>query len=308
MLDPKKVKLGICPIGWTNDDMPELGDENSFQQCVSEMKLSGFDGCEVGGKYPTDVAVLKPMLDARNMKIASKWFSSFLVEKPFEETEKELRKELEYLSALGASAINISEQSYSIQGKLDKRVLEEKYIMNDEEWNRLCDGLNRLGKIAMEKGIKLCFHHHMGTVVQTVDETIRLMENTDPSYVFLCYDTGHFTFAGEDPVTVLQKFTDRIGHVHLKNMRMPIVDKVKAEGWSFLKAVRNGAFTVPGDPDGCVDFDSVFDILDQSKYEGWIMIEAEQDPAIANPFVYARMASRFIKEKTGLYGEVQLAD
>lgn len=308
MLDPKKVRLGICPIGWTNDDMPELGDENSFQQCVSEMKLAGFDGCEVGGKYPTDVAVLKPMLDIRNMKIASKWFSSFLVEKPFEETEKELRKELDYLSALGATAINISEQSYSIQGKLDKRVLEEKYIMNDAEWDRLCDGLNKLGKISMEKGIKLCFHHHMGTVVQTVEETIRLMENTDPNYVFLCYDTGHFTFAGEDPVTVLQKFTDRIGHVHLKNMRMPIVEKVKAEGWSFLKAVRNGAFTVPGDPDGCVDFDSVFDILDQSQYEGWIMVEAEQDPAIANPFAYARTAARYIKEKTGLYGEVQLAD
>ena len=179
MLDPKKVKLGICPIGWSNDDMWDLGDENTFQQCVSEMKLAGFDGCEVGHKYPENREVLKHMLDVRNMTIASRWFSSFLVDKPYEEVEAEFIKELEYLSYVGASAINISEQSGSIQGMLDKRVLKDKRIMNDEEWARLCDGLNKLGKLSLEKyGIKSCFHHHMGTVVQTVEETIRLMENT----------------------------------------------------------------------------------------------------------------------------------
>ncbi len=300
MLDPNKVKLGMCPIGWTNDDMPELGAENTFQQCVSEMALAGFTGCEVGGKYPTDVKVLKPMLDIRGLQIASKWFSSFLVEKPFEETEKEFLKELEYLSALGATAINVSEQSYSIQGMLDKRVLKDKYVMNDAEWDLFTTGLNKLGEIAQKYGIKVCFHHHMGTVCQTVEETKRLMENTDPKLVWLCFDTGHFTFAGENPVEILGQFADRVGHVHLKNMRMSVVEKVKAEDWSFLKAVRNGAFTVPGDPDGCVQFDDVFDILDKANYEGWIMVEAEQDPAIANPFEYALIARKYIKEHTGL--------
>ena len=184
---------------------------------------------------------------------------------------------------------------------LDKRVLKDKRILNDEEWARLCEGLNKLGKLSLEKyGIRSCFHHHMGTVVQTVEETTRLMENTDPKYVFLCFDTGHFTFAGEDPVAMLGKFADRVGHVHLKNMRMPIVEKVKAEDWSFLKAVREGAFTVPGDPDGCVQFDDVFELLDKAGYEGWIMVEAEQDPAKANPFEYAKMARAYIKEHTGL--------
>lgn len=301
MLDPKKVRLGMCPIGWSNDDMWDLGDENSFQQCVSEMALAGFTGSEVGHKYPTDVKVLKHMLDVRGMTIASKWFSSFLVDKPYEETEAEFIKELEYLSAVGATAINISEQSGSIQGMLDKRVLKDKRNLTDEEWTRFCDGLNKLGKLSLEKyGIKSCFHHHMGTVCQTVEETIRMLENTDPKYVFLCFDTGHFTFAGEDPVAVLGKFAARVGHVHLKNMRMPIVEKVKAEEWSFLKAVREGAFTVPGDPEGCVDFDSVFEILDKAGYEGWIMIEAEQDPAKANPFEYACVARKYIKEHTGL--------
>ena len=159
----------------------------------------------------------------------------------------------------------------------------------------------------MEKyGIRTCFHHHMGTVCQTVEETTRLMENTDPKYVFLCFDTGHFTFAGEDPVKMLEKFADRVGHVHLKNMRMPLVEKARAEHWSFLDAVRAGAFTVPGDPDGCVEFDAVFDLLDKAGYTGWIMVEAEQDPAKANPFEYAKMGREYITKHTGLGGEVVL--
>ncbi len=308
MLDPKKVRLGICPIGWSNDDMWDLGDENTFQQCISEMKLAGFDGCEVGHKYPEDKTVLKHMLDVRNMTIASKWFSSFLVDKPYEEVEAEFVKELEYLSYVGATAINVSEQSGSIQGQLDTPVLDDKKrVLTDEEWDRFTTGLNKLGKLSMEKyGIRTCFHHHMGTVCQTVEETTRLMENTDPKYVFLCFDTGHFTFAGEDPVKMLEKFADRVGHVHLKNMRMPLVEKARAEHWSFLDAVRAGAFTVPGDPDGCVEFDKVFDLLDKAGYTGWIMVEAEQDPAKANPFEYAKMGREYITKHTGLGGEVVL--
>ena len=308
MLDPKKVRLGICPIGWSNDDMWDLGDENTFQQCISEMKLAGFDGCEVGHKYPEDKTVLKHMLDARNLTIASKWFSSFLVDKPYEEVEAEFIKELDYLSYVGATAINVSEQSGSIQGQLDTPVLDDKKrVLTDEEWDRFTTGLNKLGKLSMEKyGIRTCFHHHMGTVVQTVEETTRLMENTDPKYVFLCFDTGHFTFAGEDPVKMLEKFADRVGHVHLKNMRMPLVEKARAEHWSFLDAVRAGAFTVPGDPDGCVEFDAVFDLLDKAGYTGWIMVEAEQDPAKANPFEYAKMGREYITAHTGLGGEVVL--
>ena len=226
MLDPKKVRLGICPIGWSNDDMWDLGDENTFQQCISEMKLAGFDGCEVGHKYPEDKTVLKHMLDARNMTIASKWFSSFLVDKPYEEVEAEFVKELEYLSYVGATAINVSEQSGSIQGQLDTPVLDDKKrVLTDEEWDRFTTGLNKLGKIAADRGFKLCFHHHMGTVVQTSEETDRMMANTDPRYVFLCYDTGHFTFAGEDPLAMLKKYVDRVGHVHLKDMRLPVVEE-----------------------------------------------------------------------------------
>lgn len=298
MFDKNKIKLGIAPIGWTNDDMPALGGENTFEQCVSEMALAGFTGCEVGNKYPKDTGVLKEALDLRGMRIASKWFSSFLATKPYEETEKEFIKELGYLEAVGANRINVSEQSHSVQGNEDLSIFDNKVYFTEEEWDKVCKGLDKLGKLAADRGFKLCFHHHMGTGVQTIAETERLMDNTDPKYVFLCYDTGHFSFDGEDPLYILKKYPERIGHVHLKDVRKEVVKKATEGKWSFLKSVREGTFTVPGDGD--VDFDAVFAELEKMDYEGWFLVEAEQDPAKANPFKYAKMARKFIAEKTGL--------
>ncbi len=293
MFTNKDIKLGICPIGWTNDDMWDLGDENTFQQCISEMRLAGFTGCEVGHKYPEDVKELKEALDLRGMTIASKWFSSFLGTKPFEETFEEFKKEIEYLSYAGATAINISEQSYSIQGNQDLSIFTNKATFTDAEFMQMCDGLNKLAEYAKSNGIRACFHHHMGTCVQTLEETERMLENTSDD-LLLCYDSGHWTFSEVDPLAILDKFPNRIGHVHLKNMRKPVRDLAIKESWSFLKSVRNGCFTVPGDPEGCVDFPAILKKLDEIGYEGWIMVEAEQDPAKANPFKYAKMAYEYI--------------
>ena len=300
MFDTKNVHLGIAPIGWCNDDMPELGAENTFKQIVSEMALAGFTGCEIGNKYPSDPVELKKQLDLRGMRIASRWFSSFLLTKPYDEVEADFIRELDFLAAVGANRINVSEQSWSIQGKVDVPILTggHKHVMNDAEWDRFCDGLNKLGRVARERGFKLCFHHHMGTVVQTSEETDRMMANTDPEAVFLCYDTGHFTFAGEDPLTMLKKYVDRVGHVHLKDMRLSVVEEARENNWSFLTAVRNGAFTVPGDGD--VDFDPVFKVLDDAGYQGWLLVEAEQDPAKADPLEYAIKGRTYIREHTGL--------
>lgn len=297
MLDKTKVKLGIAPIAWTNDDMPDLGKENTFEQCVSEMALAGFSGCEVGNKYPKDREALKKALDLRGLTICNRWFSSFLITKPFEETANAFAEELDFLKYLGAKVIGVSEQSHSIQG-LDQPILEGKYVMNDQEWATLCDGLNRLGKIAREKGMSLTFHHHMGTVVQNEDEIDRMMEHTDPELFSLLYDTGHLAYCGADPLKVVKKYARRIKHVHLKDIRPEIVAKVKQERLSFLGGVRQGAFTVPGD--GCIDFGPIFQVLEEAGYEGWMVVEAEQDPAKANPLEYAMKARRYIAEKTGL--------
>ncbi len=299
MFNKEKVHLGIAPIGWCNDDMPELGAENTFRQTVSEMALAGFTGTEIGNKYPKDAKKLKWELDLRGMRIASRWFSSFLLTELFEDVAADFERNLDFLAALGARRINVSEQSHSIQGQMQTPVLgTAKYVMNDAEWAKFCQGLDRLGEIANKRGFKLCFHHHMGTVVQSAEETDRMLGNTSKGKVFLCYDTGHFTFAGEDPLAMLRKYADRVGHVHLKDMRRDVVDRVKPEGMSFLEAVRAGAFTVPGD--GSVAFDPVFDLLDRSGYEGWLLVEAEQDPAKANPLEYAIKARNYIRGHTGL--------
>lgn len=299
MFDKNKVKLGIAPIAWTNDDMPDLGKENTFEQCVSEMALAGFTGSEVGNKYPKDPEVLKKALELRGVEICNQWFSSFLITKPFEEVEKEFRAQLTFLKAMGAKVIGASEQSHSVQGQMDTPVFGHKYEMNDEEWDIFCTGMNKLGKIAKEEyGIALTFHHHMGTVVQSLAEVDRMMENTDPEYVSLLFDTGHFTYCGEDPLEVVKKYVHRIRHVHLKDIRPEVVEQVKKENMSFLAGVRAGAFTIPGD--GCINYDPIFKVLEDAGYEGYMVVEAEQDPAKANPLEYAIRARKFIAEKTGL--------
>ena len=299
MFNKEKVKLGIAPIAWTNDDLPDLGGGNTFEQCVSEMALAGFTGSEVGNKYPKDPDILKKALELRGIEICNQWFSGFLLTKPFEEVEKEFRAQLAFLKTMGAGIIGVSEQSYSVQGMQDTPIFGHKYVMNDAEWDIFCKGLNRLGKIAADEyGICLTYHHHMGTVVQDEDEVERMMEETDAKYVSLLFDTGHFKYCGADPLKMVQKYADRIKHVHLKDIRPEIVEKVKKENLSFLEGVRQGTFTIPGD--GCIDFEPVFRVLEENGYEGYMVVEAEQDPAKANPLEYAIRARKYISEKTGL--------
>jgi inosose dehydratase len=290
----KKIKLGIAPIGWTNDDLPELGGEIPFEQCVSEMALAGFEGSEVGNKYPKDPKVLNRALGLRGLTICNAWFSSFLTTKPYKEVEAAFIKHRDFLYAAGARVIGAAEQGHSIQG-LDRPIFDAKPVFTDEEWSRLCEGLGKLGKKAAAKGMKLTYHHHMGTGVQTAAEIDRLMENTDPALLGLLYDTGHLVFSGEDHLAVLAKWIRRIGHVHLKDMRPAVRRRAVKENWSFLTAVKEGVFTVPGD--GSIDFEPIFAALKKAKYEGWWVVEAEQDPAKANPLEYALKARAYIREK-----------
>ena len=296
-MDQHKVKVGIAPIAWTNDDLPDLGKENTFEQCVSEIALAGYAGTEIGNKYPKDPAVLKKYLDIRGLSVASAWFSAFLTTKPYEETEKAFLAHRDFLHAMGAKVIVVSEQGHSVQGKQNIPIFGHKYVMNDSEWKLLCDGLNKLGKLAAEKGMKIVYHHHMGTVVQTAAEVDRLMANTDPGLVYLLFDSGHLVFSGEDALAVLKKYVKRVKHVHLKDIRPDVLREVHAKDMSFLDAVRAGAFTVPGD--GFIDFAPIFKVLSDSAYEGWLLVEAEQDPAKANPFEYAVKARKYIREKAG---------
>lgn len=294
-----KVELGIAPIAWTNDDLPELGKENTFEQCVSEMALAGFTGSEVGNKYPKDTDVLKKALELRGVQICNAWFSCFFTTKPEEETIEAFIKHRDFLHEMGAKVIGCSEQGHSIQG-LDKPIFDEKPVFTDEEWERLAEGMNKLAELAAEKGMKVSLHHHMGTGIQTPQEVDRFMEMTNDN-VYLLFDTGHMYFSEgtqEAVDAIIDKYVNRIVHVHLKDVREDVLGKLKEEKWSFLKGVNEGVFTVPGD--GVISFDHTFDVLAKSDYEGWMVVEAEQDPAKANPLEYAIKARRFINEKTGL--------
>lgn len=297
MLDSKKVKLAIAPIAWTNDDLPDLGAENSFEQCISEMALSGFSGSEIGNKYPKDPDVLKHYLDVRGLRICNAWFSSLLLSDGYDATIEAFIKHRDFLHALGAKVIGASEQGNSIQGK-NVSIFGNKPVYTDEQWELIAKGFNEMGRLAREKDMYFTVHHHMGTGVQTADEIDRLMEMTDENLVFLLFDTGHLAFAGEDAVAVLKKYVHRTKHVHLKSIRKDVIAEGKAKGYSFLDCVRAGAFTVPGDGD--FDFRPVFDILSDADYEGWVVVEAEQDPAKANPFEYALRARKYIRETSGL--------
>ncbi len=298
MFAKDKVKLGIAPIAWTNDDLPELGGENTFEQCVSEMALAGFTGSEVGNKYPRDTKVLKKALSLRGIQIASAWFSSFLTTKPFAETREAFLQHRDFLHAMGAQVIVVAEQGHSVQGDMSCPVFDGKPSFSEDEWKRLAQGLEQLADLAAEKGMKIVYHHHMGTGVQTSAEIDKLMELTNPAKVYLLFDTGHLVFSGENPADILRKYGERIKHVHLKDIRASVLEKVKKEKMSFLQAVKAGVFTVPGD--GMIDYAPIFAILAEQKYAGWFIVEAEQDPALANPLEYAIKARKYIGEKTGL--------
>ncbi|MEK6454395.1 myo-inosose-2 dehydratase [Caldifermentibacillus hisashii] len=285
-----KILWGIAPIGWRNDDIPEIGSENTLSHVLSDIAFAGYSGTEVGGFFP-GANILKKELELRNLKIAGKWFSSFIIRDGIDSVIKAFRQHCQYLKDLNADVAVVSEQTYSIQGT-EKNVFAEKPYFTDDEWKELCQGLNVLGKIAEEYNLKLVYHHHMGTGVQTLGEVDRLMDNTDPNHVHLLYDTGHIFVSDDDYLTLLNKHIDRIKHVHFKDVRKEIKEQCKKEGKSFLQSFLSGMFTVPGD--GCIDFVPVYKKLLDTGYEGWILIEAEQDPKKAHPLEYALKGKKYI--------------
>ncbi|NMB45386.1 MAG: myo-inosose-2 dehydratase [Firmicutes bacterium] len=297
MLRQGDIRLGVAPIAWTNDDMPELGGEISFEQCIDEMAQAGYVGSEVGNKYPRDPKTLAAALKPRGLSIASAWFSAYFTTKDPQETYDAFIEHRDFLHAMGAEVIVVSEQGKSIQGQMDVPLHKNKPVFTETEWNKLAVGLEELGRLAREKDMKIVYHHHMGTGVQTFAETEKLMELTDPELVHLLLDTGHIVFAGGDPVQIVKTFGPRIQHVHFKDLRPTIMQRSFDEGLSFLQSVRQGVFTVPGD--GMIDFTPVIQALDEIDYKGWIIVEAEQDPALAPPLEYAVKAREYLREQLG---------
>lgn len=297
LFDPKKTFLGITPTVWTNDDLPTLGDDISFEQCISEMALAGFQGCSVGHKYPRDPKVLKPALELRGLRVSEPWASTYFTVAGMEErTFNSFREQMAFIKAMGGSEIVVAELGNAVHQQ-PIALLPNKPVMNSDQWSRLSTGLNRLGKAANDGGMRLCYHHHMGTVVQTRAEVDRLLEMTDPALVHLLLDTGHLHWSGDDPLALARDHAKRIKHVHLKDIRDKVKDQAAKNNWSFLEAVMEGVFTVPGDGD--IDFKPILESLSSSGFEGWLVVEAEQDAKKAHPLTYAKKARAHLRDIIG---------
>jgi len=284
MFTPNTIQLSIAPIAWTNDDLPELGGQVPFEQCIDEMATAGFAGSEIGNKYPKDPVVLKPALEQRGLQISSAWFSTFFSENGRkDETVSAFIDQMNFLKAMGAKVVNVCECGHCVQGTPEHVFDRPSYT--DQQWVRVANGLNRLGGIACDNGMVIAYHYHMGTMVQSAAETDRIMGMTDPDMVHLLVDTGHAHYAGNDPLALVKQYGPRIRNVHLKDIRQEVLDVVHSQKMNFLDSVKAGVFTVPGD--GCIDFDRIFQALADAGYQGWFVVEAEQDPSKANPLEYA---------------------
>ena len=286
------VKLGIAPIAWSNDDMPELGGDTPLEQCLSEASEAGFNGIESGGKFPKTSKELIPILNKYNLKLCSGWYGANLRKNTFEEEKSKIQNQLKLFQDCKAPCMVFAEVYGSIQG--DPNInLSKRPRMDLDEAKKYYKKISEMGKYLEDQDMPLAYHHHMGTCIESEEDTRRLLENTDGS-VKLTLDTGHMLFAKGDSLKIYKEFKERIIHIHCKDMRKNVLDNSLNHDYSFRQAFLEGAFTVPGD--GCIDYKPFFDLLKEQNYSGWLVVEAEQDPAKANPFEYAKIGYKYLIE------------
>lgn len=279
------VRIGTNPITWTNDDLPSLGGDTPVETCLAETRMAGFAGTEMGGKFPKKSSELGPLLKRFDLDLVSGWYDGRIAEQDIAKEWDAILPHLTLLRALGCRHVVYADTSHRANGDLFAPISKRPKLA-DGDWKEYGRRLTELAERMGEFGVAMAFHHHMGTIVETDEEVGRLMAATGPA-VGLLYDTGHSIFSGGDPIALLKRHIARVVHVHCKDARRPILEKAMATDESFMQAVLDGVFTVPGD--GFIDFPAVLKILHDNGYEGWLVVEAEQDPAKAHPLTYARL-------------------
>lgn len=287
------VRLGINPIGWTNDCMGWLGDFISLDACLAEAKAAGFSGVELGRKFPRSAKELGPILKRHGLKLVSGWYSASLVERDSKAEIAAMKDHLTLLRSLGAEVMVFAETTGEIINQVGAPISRRPKLKSAAEWKRLGRRFTEVAEYMRANGVQMGVHHHMGTVIESQADVDRLLENSGEA-VGLLLDTGHMTFAGGDPIAVARKYVDRIVHVHCKDIRRYALATCRKRDVSFSEAVLCGIFTAPGD--GLVDFKGVFDILSKAKYSGWLVQEAEQDPRVAHPASYAALGRAHLAE------------
>jgi inosose dehydratase len=279
------VRIGVNPIGWTNDDLDTLGDDTPLETCLAEARQAGYAGIELGRKFPRRAAELRVVLREHGLDLVSGWYGSHLLRQGAKEEIAAMQEHAELLNALGCTTVVFAEETGCVHGRLGVP-LSRRPRLAEGDWPQFGTALSEVAQHLAERGLRLAYHHHMGTVVETEAEIDRLMKVTDPA-VGLLLDTGHLTYAGGRVLDVARRHAGRIAHVHCKDVRPPVLAEARRRDQSFLDAVVGGVFTVPGD--GCIDYRRLLEVLREARYAGWLVVEAEQDPAKAHPLTYARM-------------------
>jgi myo-inosose-2 dehydratase len=277
------VRIGANPIGWSNDDMRALGGATPLETCLAQARQAGFAGMELGHKFPREPKPLAAVLGRFGLSLVSGWHSAELLRRGADEEMRHLRPHLDLLKAMGCTVLVFAETSNAIHGDRAKP-LDQRPVLAAAQWREFGARMTEVADRTLGEGVRLVYHHHIGTVVESEAEIDALMASTGPS-VHLLLDTGHATFAGADPAALARCYRARISHVHAKDVRADVMASARAQRLSFLDAVIAGVFTVPGD--GCVDYQAVF--ADLPGYAGWVVVEAEQDPAKADPLTYATL-------------------
>jgi len=285
-----KLKLGIAPIAWSNDDMPELGGDTPIEQCLEEASLAGFTGIELGGKFPRNPGITNFLLKKYNLKMPGGWYGSLLRGRSANDEWAAMQDHLNLLKMVEADVFVFADVSGSIQGD-QSRKLSTRPNMDDKEFVEYCKKISEISNRLYNEGMPMSYHEHMGTIIQTEYDVDRFMENTNDN-TFLLYDTGHLLFAQADFERVLKNYVTKINHVHCKDIRKNILENSLNNDLSFRESFLDGVFTVPGD--GCIDYDPLFKILYENSYEKWLIIEAEQDPKKANPLEYAKIGYNYL--------------
>ena len=294
------IRYGTNPIAWTNDDDRTIGAHVSLEQCLSDAEKIGFDGIEKGHRMPDEAEALRRVLQPHGLAFISGWYSLNMLVNDLETERTALRKQLGLLKAHDCSVCIVCETSNAIHGR-DDVPLSERPVMDETQWSRFTEMLESLAQTCADDGIDLVYHHHMGTVVQNRDEVDRLMRDMGPATKLL-FDTGHACFAGIDPLEMARSHFGRVRHFHAKNVRGAVLKAVEAEDTSFLEAVRRGIFTVPGDPEGAIAFEPILKIAAENDYNGWLVIEAEQDSAVRDPYHYQKMGLEALKSAARAVG------
>ncbi len=287
------IRLGIAPIAWSNDDMPELGGDTPLEQCLKEASLAGFTGIESGGKFPMDSNELIPKLDKVNLKLCSGWYGAQLLKRSPKEEFNLMKNQLKLFKDCGAPCMIFAEITNSVQGDPITPLSKRPKLTNDD-WKKFIYSINEISKMMIDENMPLAYHHHMGTVIETEEDTRRLIENTKDT-VKLLIDTGHMLFAQGNSINLVRDFHQRLIHVHCKDIRKNVLEKSLKNDSTFRQAFLDGAFTVPGD--GCIDYLPFLKILKKKNYSGWLVVEAEQDPKKANPFEYAKIGYNYLSKK-----------